>query len=375
MRIAFLVFFALISTAKLKGQVATGQPAPGITVDEWIDNPNYQFRNFEGKVIVLDFWFLNCAPCIYTIPHLNALSRQYSKEEVVFLAVTFNKAESVSKYLWKKALLANVGTDTTRQLISRFGVVGYPTTFLIDQMGIIRWTGYPQDLNSEKLDMALGKKYFPKLVPDSNVTTSGSTGDPNESKSVFPVEIAVNDYMGQRASGSQIIRTEIGFVNRSLNQIFGEILKTSSNRISSPDTNRYDISCKVPRDYPQEKIGQVFIHSVLEELGYELGLARKKVQGYRLNVLNDSLLIKHAVDPGASGFTRATEVRWDIWTGKGHQFSELIRELESRFNVFIRDESEVNGFFRFQFPVKNFEGQRKFFRKDMALHSCLKSWK
>jgi thiol-disulfide isomerase/thioredoxin len=124
MRIAFLVFCALISTAKLKGQVAIGQPAPGITVDEWIDNPNYQFRNFEGKVIVLDFWFLNCAPCIYTIPHLNELSRQYSKEDVVFLAVTFNNGESVSNYLWKKALLANVGTDTTRQLISRFGVVG-----------------------------------------------------------------------------------------------------------------------------------------------------------------------------------------------------------------------------------------------------------
>lgn len=144
-------------------------------------------------------------------------------------------------------------------------------------------------------------------------------------------------------------------LRHTLNQILADMLNTSSNRILSADSNRYDISCKLPRDYPREQIGETFVRSVLQELDYELRSVKTQVAGYRLTVSNDSLLNQHAVNPNANSHTNATEVRWGIWTGKGHQFSELIRELESRFNVYIQDGTEINGFFKFQFPIKDFQ--------------------
>lgn len=355
MRNVLILFFALTSACNLQGQALPGKPAPVIAVDKWVRNPNYPFKKPEGKVVVLDFWFINCGPCIYTIPHLNELSRQYRDEDVIFLAVTFDRPEAVSNFLKKKVMLANVGTDTSRQLISKFGVLGFPTTFVIDRMGITRWTGHPQQLDSDKLDLVLGKKYFPKLVPDSYGTIPATTHDPNENNSTFQVDLNINDYMAPGASGSQITSLAVGYVNRTLNQILSDMLNTSSNRILSADSNRYDISCKLPRDYPREQIGETFVRSVLQELDYELRSVKTQVAGYRLTVSNDSLLNQHAVNPNANSHTNATEVRWGIWTGKGHQFSELIRELESRFNVYIQDGTEINGFFKFQFPIKDFQ--------------------
>jgi len=54
-------------------QVEVGEIAPVISVEKWVDNPDYEFRKIKNKAVVLDFWFTACAPCVYTIPHLNEL--------------------------------------------------------------------------------------------------------------------------------------------------------------------------------------------------------------------------------------------------------------------------------------------------------------
>ncbi len=145
-------------------QVEVGEIAPVISVEKWIDNPDYETRKIKNKAVVLDFWFTTCAPCVYTVPHLNELSEKYNKDEVVFAAITFNDETTIKNFLSKRSILANIGSDTSYQTIKAFGVELYPTTFLIDNKGILRWKGHPSKLTSE-----INKKYYPEVIIDPEI--------------------------------------------------------------------------------------------------------------------------------------------------------------------------------------------------------------
>ena len=41
-----------------------------------------RLKDFQGKVVILDFWATYCPPCIEEIPHLKALQAKYGKENL-----------------------------------------------------------------------------------------------------------------------------------------------------------------------------------------------------------------------------------------------------------------------------------------------------
>ena len=78
----------------------TNQPLPPTkAIDEmtWaefdgktnLDGNARNLKNFQGKVVILDFWATYCPPCIEEIPHLKELQKKYGKEnlEVIGLHV------------------------------------------------------------------------------------------------------------------------------------------------------------------------------------------------------------------------------------------------------------------------------------------------
>lgn len=54
-----------------------------------LDGNVQKLKDFQGKVVILDFWATYCPPCIEEIPHLKELQKKYGKEnlEVVGLHV------------------------------------------------------------------------------------------------------------------------------------------------------------------------------------------------------------------------------------------------------------------------------------------------
>ncbi len=54
----------------------------------------------KGKVIVLNFWFIGCAPCEMERPALNELQKRYAEnDDVVFIAFANNNKEQLDKFL------------------------------------------------------------------------------------------------------------------------------------------------------------------------------------------------------------------------------------------------------------------------------------
>lgn len=103
----------------------------------------------KGKIIVLNLWFINCLPCIREIPALNKLVEMYNdrKDDVVFLAVTWETREKIREEFLSKYNLDFTIIPEQMELVEQFGKPGFPTTFVFDREGKVKgaWLGGPVD--------------------------------------------------------------------------------------------------------------------------------------------------------------------------------------------------------------------------------------
>lgn len=93
--------------------------------------------NTKGKVVVFNFWFTSCPPCIAELPELNELYEKYKeREDLVFAAITFEKEDKIARFLTKYTLdYPIVGQQGGfSQSITRGA---YPTNVIIDKDGNI----------------------------------------------------------------------------------------------------------------------------------------------------------------------------------------------------------------------------------------------
>jgi len=94
-------------------------------------------KNLAGKIIVLNFWFINCPPCIMELPELNRLADTYkSDSSVVFIAIALDKKNELEQFL-RKAEFRYMLIDNGRFLTDQYGINSYPTNVIVDHEGKI----------------------------------------------------------------------------------------------------------------------------------------------------------------------------------------------------------------------------------------------
>lgn len=91
-------------------------------------------ESLKGKIIVLNFWFTNCAPCIEEMPDLNKMKAKYQKEDVEFFAITFNKKDLITPFL-EKIKLDYIIIPNDQNTIDDFQIKFFPTNILINKEG------------------------------------------------------------------------------------------------------------------------------------------------------------------------------------------------------------------------------------------------
>lgn len=98
---------------------------------------NYNLAKMEGKIVLLNFWFAACKPCITEISSLNELQANYKAKNLVVLSVGTDKKEVAQKLAEEKKMRYAVIADR-KDIAKQLEVSTFPTSFLIDQQGIIR---------------------------------------------------------------------------------------------------------------------------------------------------------------------------------------------------------------------------------------------
>ncbi|XWW45058.1 TlpA family protein disulfide reductase [Fibrella sp. USSR17] len=144
-----------------------GKPIPPLTF-KTIAGESYEQASLVGKIIVINFWFMGCAPCRQEMPALNRLVNEYRGKDVLFLGFATDKAEQLkSSYFAQNRFDFKIIGDAY-PIAKSFFVLGYPTTFVVDGNGVVRamWMGVGMDklepyhkakLTIDKL-LAAGKK-------------------------------------------------------------------------------------------------------------------------------------------------------------------------------------------------------------------------
>ena len=129
-----------------------GQIAPPIDGDDAIGTP-MSLADHRGKVVALMFSFKGCGPCEEMYPDNRRLIEELPEESFVFLGVQGDETiDTVHESLKAKAITWRVWWDgKDKKISSQWNVRGWPSTFVLDQRGIIRF----RDLRGQELENAV----------------------------------------------------------------------------------------------------------------------------------------------------------------------------------------------------------------------------
>ena len=103
---------------------------------EWENRTEASLADFEGKVVVLNFWASWCAECYLEAEMLEETWKAYADKDVVFIGVAYVDVEPKSKaYLEQFNVTYPNAPDLQSSISSKYEVTGVPETFIIDQNG------------------------------------------------------------------------------------------------------------------------------------------------------------------------------------------------------------------------------------------------
>jgi len=103
------------------------------------DGTRVDLKKFDGQVRVVDFWATWCPPCRLAIPHLNELQRKYKDRGVAVLGISVDEnPKAVAAFDRREVHIEYASLLTSDAAEEAFGgVVGLPSTFVLDRQGRI----------------------------------------------------------------------------------------------------------------------------------------------------------------------------------------------------------------------------------------------
>lgn len=100
----------------------------------------YDFKKDTGKVVVFNFWFINCPPCKQEIPELNELVAKYKdNKDVVFIAIALDDEYALRNFLKLIPFNYSIVGDG-RFYADKHGVKSYPTHVVVGKDGLIKFS-------------------------------------------------------------------------------------------------------------------------------------------------------------------------------------------------------------------------------------------
>lgn len=114
-----------------------GKPAFDFTLPG-VEGKDISLSDFQEKAVLLNFWQSSCGPCRVEMPYLNSAFKGYSEEAVVLAVNVGESLSSVKQFTQSSGLVFPVLLDASGSVASKYQIRFFPTTFLIDEQGIIQ---------------------------------------------------------------------------------------------------------------------------------------------------------------------------------------------------------------------------------------------
>lgn len=119
-------------------QYRTRFPAPEFALPD-LRGSVHRLSDFRGKVVLLNIWITSCPPCREEMPSMEVLSRRMAEKDFVVLGVSQDEEgrAAVQPFVDQFGITFPVLLDPRGEVGRKFGVTGYPETFIIDKDGTV----------------------------------------------------------------------------------------------------------------------------------------------------------------------------------------------------------------------------------------------
>jgi peroxiredoxin len=125
----------MMGMAALSNNDSINEEAIAFTATD-LEGNTFSLDELKGKVIVINFWFVACKPCVEEIPELNELVEKYEDKDVVFLGFALDNEKRLNSFLEKNPFKYHIFPES-KELIGSYGVNSYPTHIVIDQSSAV----------------------------------------------------------------------------------------------------------------------------------------------------------------------------------------------------------------------------------------------
>jgi len=154
-------------SASHAANVNAGKAYPSFTINE--SNRSLVNKDFEGKVVFINFWFELCIPCIAEFDALNDLTQKLKdNEEFVFLAFTFEKPETIQKVKKQFGLQFESYSIPIEECEKLNFNNGYPTNIILDRKGVVKKIFVGGRTTKEGATKHIQEKILPEIMAELN---------------------------------------------------------------------------------------------------------------------------------------------------------------------------------------------------------------
>lgn len=126
--------------------VSNSEPAIGSLAPEFnlqtLDGQSVQLSELRGKNLLISYWVTWCIPCMEELPVLNRIHQEYQSKDLVILSVNGiqqDELDKVTATISEMGITLPVVLDQSEILWDSYWVRFLPTSFFIDETGVIRY--------------------------------------------------------------------------------------------------------------------------------------------------------------------------------------------------------------------------------------------
>lgn len=151
--------------------------------DGHVSGPEHQQDDLKGKVVLVEFWGIRCAPCLKAMPHLNKLYDELRDFGLVLIAPHSQEGSThqVKSKVAAFSMAFSVYQNGMVQEENQFKFI--PHTILFDHQGKCLFRGRPGEVEA-KLRIAVGralvtrtglKQFSPTITPFAEALLAGQS--------------------------------------------------------------------------------------------------------------------------------------------------------------------------------------------------------
>jgi len=146
---------------------AQGAEAPPIRAAVWINGDPAGPIDWRGAVTLVEFWTFGCWNCANVEPHVKAWHEKYGPRGLRVIGVhspelaAEREIDNVRRHVKKNGITWPVAIDNDFAIWDSFGTHAWPTWYLVDRAGRIRYAHVGEgayDETAEKIEKLLAER-------------------------------------------------------------------------------------------------------------------------------------------------------------------------------------------------------------------------